>query len=485
MFHTTILWFRRDLRLDDNPALTHALTNSARIIPVYIHAPDDETPWAPGAASRWWLHQSLLALDQSLRDLGTRLWIARGDSLTELRRIIAATGATQAVWNRLYDPATRERDTLIKQALRTDGLHCDSFNAALLFEPWQIANASGQPYRVFSAFWRTCVRELPRIQTAAPAPLSVPAGADLTNSLNLADLDLLPRIRWDQGLRETWTPGAAAALQQAATFLDTRVAVYGEARDRPDQPGTSRLSPALHFGEISPRRLLAMVVERHGDPTAAPVEHFVRELGWREFSYHLLYHFPQTPSLPLDGRFADFRWRTEGADALLDVWQHGQTGIPLVDAGMRELWHTGWMHNRVRMVVASLLTKHLRLPWQLGAQWFWETLVDADLACNTQGWQWTAGCGADAAPYFRIFNPVRQGERFDPDGDYVRRWCPELARLPGNLIQQPWTASPPGLSAAGVRLGDNYPLPVVDLAVSRRDALAAWDILKGNQHETG
>jgi deoxyribodipyrimidine photo-lyase len=480
MSHTAILWFRRDLRLDDNPALTHALAGGARIVPVYIHAPDEESPWAPGAASRWWLHGSLLALDRSLRARGSQLWIARGDSLTELRRIIAATGATQVAWNRLYDPVTRARDTRVKQALMADGLDCESFNSALLFEPWEIANGNGQPYRVFSAFWRACVSELSRIG-AVPAPGSLPAGPVPAGGPGIDDLDLLPSIHWDQGLRETWTPGEVAALGQAAAFLDARVGAYGEHRDLPGIPGTSRLSPALHFGEISPRRLLAMVVERHGDPTAAPVEHFVRELGWREFSHHLLYHFPRTPSEPLDTRFADFPWCTADATERLEAWQRGQTGIPLVDAGMRELWHTGWMHNRVRMVVASLLTKNLLLPWQAGARWFWDTLVDADLASNTQGWQWTAGCGADAAPYFRVFNPVRQGERFDPDGSYVRRWCPELARLPDKFLHQPWSAPPPILAGADIRLGSHYPVPLVDLAHSRQDALAAWETLKRNR----
>ncbi|MBK5964978.1 deoxyribodipyrimidine photolyase [Thiocystis minor] len=480
MPQTILLWFRRDLRLDDNPALTHALSTGARIVPVYIHAPNEEAPWAPGAASRWWLHGSLLALDESLQRFGGRLWIARGDSLTELRRIVAATGAIGVSWNRLYDPVTRERDTRIKQALRSDGLRCESHNAALLFEPWEIANGNGQPYRVFSAFWRACVKELSGIRPE-PAPESLPAGVAPVGGLSVEDLGLLPTIPWDQGLRATWTPGESAVLARANAFLDTRVADYGATRDRPDAPGTSRLSPHLHFGEIGPRRLLAMIVERFGDPTAEPAEPFVRELGWREFSYHLLYHFPQTPAEPLDPRFADFPWRTDGAAERLDAWQRGRTGIPLVDAGMRELWHTGWMHNRVRMVVASLLTKNLRLPWQSGARWFWDTLVDADLASNTQGWQWTAGCGADAAPYFRVFNPVRQGERFDPDGGYVRRWCPELARLPNQYIHQPWTAPPPILKAADIRLGSHYPLPIVDLAISRQEALAAWGTVKGNR----
>ena len=476
---TAILWLRRDLRLDDNPALLRALESGRPLLPLYIHAPAEEHPWEPGGASRWWLHGSLAALDAALRTHGSRLRIERGESLDVLRRLIAETGATEVHWNRLYDPATRARDARIKQAIRAEGLRCASHNAALLFEPWDIKNSEDQPYKVFSAFWRACVRSIRAIRPA-PAPSALPpypAGA--SQGLPLEALELLPRIRWDAGLRATWTPGEPAALASLRDFLATPVGRYQEARDLPGTRGTSRLSPHLHFGEISPRRILAAVMERFGDPTAEPVESFVREVGWREFAYHLLYHFPKTPTEPLDARFADFPWAKEDIASSLHAWQKGQTGIPLVDAGMRELWQTGWMHNRVRMVVASLLTKNLLIPWQEGARWLWDTLVDADLASNTLGWQWTAGCGADAAPYFRVFNPVRQGERFDPDGAYVRRWCPELAGLPDTYLHQPWSAPQPVLTAAGLRLGTHYPHPIVDLARSRDRALAAWQAIKG------
>jgi deoxyribodipyrimidine photo-lyase len=485
MSHITIVWFRRDLRLDDHPALCAAVANSQRVIPIYIYAPEEEAPWEPGAASRWWLHHSLLALDQTLRERGSRLLLARGDSLAILRQLIAATGATQVLWNRLYDPALCARDTQIKEALRADGCTCASFNSALLFEPWEIRSGNGQPYRVFTAFWRTCVKELYRhLPLAAPAQLPPPPEFKSPlppfrkggqGGFEINALDLLPRHNWDQGLRETWKPGEANAVQQITTFLAHSLTGYATQRDLPSSAGTSRLSAALHFGEISPRRVVELVLAHGGEPTTDP---WMRELGWREFAYHLLYHFPHTTTQPLDRRFAEFPWRSTAAAELSAAWQRGQTGIPLVDAGMRELWHTGWMHNRVRMVVASLLTKNLQLPWQGGAQWFWDTLVDADLAINTASWQWTAGCGADAAPYFRVFNPVLQGERFDPAGIYVRRWCPELARLPDRVVHQPWTAPAATLAAAGVRLGENYPQPVVDLAASRREALAAWDMIK-------
>ncbi len=475
---TAIVWFRRDLRLADNPALGTALERCERVIPIYIHAPDEEAPWQPGGAARWWLHHGLHALAADLADAGSRLIVAQGDSLATLRRLIQATGATECHWNRLYEPASMARDTAIKQALRDAGIRCESHNAAMLFEPWTLKTTAGEPFRVFSPYWRRCVTNLPEVPDPFPAPRALPAVPSHLESMPIDSLGLLPRIRWDQGLAETWQPGAEGASAQLRRFLAQAVSDYGDRRDLPAQPATSRLSPHLHWGEIGPRQILAAVRQVCGTVTEGGAGKFVREVGWREFSMQLLYHFPRTPTEPLDPKFADFPWRTDNTDALLEAWQRGRTGIPIVDAGMRELWHTGWMHNRVRMVVASLLTKNLRLPWQHGADWFWDTLVDADLANNTQGWQWTAGCGADAAPYFRIFNPVLQGERFDAAGEYVRRWCPELAALPDKLLHQPWTAKPDLLEQLGVRLGRDYPAPVVDLKASRDAALEAFEHLK-------
>jgi len=478
MTTTAIVWLRRDLRIADNPALARAAEVAERVVPVYIHAPDEEAPWQPGGASRWWLHHSLAALDASLHQGGSGLLIAVGESLAELRRVAAAAGAHQVFWNRLYDPWAVRRDAAIKQALRAEGYRCESFNAGLLLEPWEITNTTGDPYRVFSAFWRKALPRLAAID-ARPTPSVLPPTVDGLDGLNLQALDLLPRIRWESGLAEQWRPGEAAAEERARVFLSGPVGHYPDERDLPARPGTSRLSPHLHFGEIGPRQVLALARAAGHDPITGPAGELIRELGWREFAHHLLYHYPHTTETPLDPRFTNFPWRSEHADELLAAWQRGRTGIPLVDAGMRELWHTGFMHNRVRMVVASLLTKNLRLPWQEGARWFWDTLVDADLANNTLGWQWTAGCGADAAPYFRVFNPVRQGERFDPEGEYVRGWCPELARLPGRYVHQPWTAPPAVLSAAGLTLGQDYPAAIVDLDASRKVALAAWDRIKG------
>jgi len=472
---TSILWLRRDLRLADNPALAAAMDGAGRLLPVYIHAPEEEAPWQPGGASLWWLHHSLKALDQSLRARGSGLVIARGDSLEALRRLAQETGAGEVHWNRLYDPAVIARDTAIKQALRADGLRCESHNATLLVEPWELKTKAGDPYKVFTPYWRRLRGELDGINAPVPAPEQLPPLPDGVASLPLDDLDLLPRIPWDSGLRATWQPGETSAVARLDTFLSGPIDTYADARDLPAEPGTSRLSPHLHWGEIGPRQVLAAIRAAGRDGERA--EPYVRELGWREFSHQLLYHFPHTPTEPLDPKFADFPWR-DGAADLLEAWQRGRTGIPIVDAGMRELWHTGWMHNRVRMVVASLLTKNLRLHWLEGARWFWDTLVDADLANNTQGWQWSAGSGADAAPYFRIFNPVRQGERFDPTGAYVRRWCPELAGLPDKRIHQPWEADAAELRGAGIDGGRDAVTPVIDLKSSREEALAAYDRIK-------
>jgi deoxyribodipyrimidine photo-lyase len=473
---TGIFWLRRDLRLADNPALLEGIATCARVLPLYIHSPQEEAPWAPGGASNWWLHGSLAALDLSLRGRGSRLAIERGESLEALGRVARAIGATRIFWNRLYDPATRERDARLKVALRAQGLLCQSHKGLLLFEPWEVRTGAGEPYRVYSAFWRRCAPGLRDLVPLA-APEGLPPAPEYPGT-DLESLGLLPRIPWDQGLQERWQPGEAAALERSRTFAAQGLPDYAERRDLPAVAGTSALSPHLRFGEIGPRQVLALIAEQHGDLQGPAAEPFTREILWREFAYHLLYHFPATTDQPLDPRFTRFPWREDRDGVLPHAWHRGQTGIPLVDAGMRELWHTGWMHNRVRMVVASFLTKNLRLPWQAGARWFWDTLVDADLASNTLGWQWSAGCGADAAPYFRIFNPVRQGERFDPAGEYVRRWCPELAALPSRHIHQPWSAPESVLRGAGVRLGLDYPHPVVDLSRSRTEALAAFEAIK-------
>jgi deoxyribodipyrimidine photo-lyase len=468
---TVILWFRRDFRLTDNPALQAALAGAERLVPVYIHAPHEEAPWQPGAASRWWLHHSLSALDRSLARLGSRLIIREGDTRAVLAELAAQSGATALHWNRLYDPATIARDSAVKQWAASAGLTPVSHQAALLAEPWQLATSQGRPYRVFTPFHKACL-QLAEPGPPLAAPERLPALPSALTGLSVQELQLLPAIPWDAGLAERWQPGEDGAHRQLEAFGEEALAGYAEQRDIPGQPGTSRLSPALHFGELGPRQV-HWACQQAGE-RAAP---YLRQLYWREFAHHLLYHFPHTVERPLDPRFEAFPW-TEEHGAELAAWQQGRTGIPIVDAGMRELWHSGWMHNRVRMLVASLLTKNLLIPWQAGAHWFWDTLVDADLANNTLGWQWTAGCGADAAPYFRIFNPALQGERFDADGRYVRRWVPELGRLPDKWLHRPWEAPAAVLDGCGIGGHSPYRRPLVDLKSSRQLALGLWDQIK-------
>jgi deoxyribodipyrimidine photo-lyase len=455
-----VCWFRRDLRLADNPALRAALDSAESVLPVYLWSPDDEGEWAPGAASRWWLHRSLAALDDALRARGSRLVLRAGAAATELPALVAATGAEGVFWNRLYEPALVERDTAIEAQLRRAGVVARSFKSGLLFEPEELETGQGNPFRVFTPFWKAALK---RPEPAAPpgAPGNLKAPPEWPPGALLGDLGLAPQGRWDQGLAACWTPGEDAARERLAAWCGGAIGDYATGRDRPDRAGTSGLSPYLHHGEISPRQAWHAAAYRRGGLPEAGIEAWLRELGWREFAHHVLFHFPRTPNEPMNDRYTAFPWRDEHQD-MLDAWQRGLTGIPIVDAGMRQLWATGWMHNRVRMIVASLLVKNIRAPWQAGARWFWDTLVDADLATNTLGWQWIAGSGADAAPYFRIFNPVLQGERFDPLGDYVKRWVPELRALPSRRVHRPWEAPPPG-----------YPPPVVDLRRSRDEALAA------------
>ncbi len=470
-----LVWFRRDLRLADQPALAEALAGAGTVIPVYVHSPGEEGDWAPGAASRWWLHHSLAALDAALRAHGSRLILRRGPALQALQALAEETGAEAVYWSRLYEPAAIERDKAVKKALGDAGLDAVSCGGHLLLEPWTVKTGAGDPYRVFTPFWRACAPKLAELPRPLPAPERLPAVPAKLAGEELGALGLLPSIRWDGGLAKAWTPGEEGALAALSRFAEEAMADYDEDRDRPDRRGSSRLSPHLHFGELSPRQALA-AARAPGAGDSRGAESFVRELGWREFAHHLLFHFPHTTDAPLDSRFERLEWRDD--QALLEAWQRGRTGYPIVDAGMRELWETGWMHNRVRMIVASLLTKNLFMHWRHGARWFWDTLVDADLASNTLGWQWTAGCGADAAPYYRIFNPLLQAEKFDPGRAYIRRWVPELARLPDKFAHRPWEAPEDVLLAAGVRLGQDYPRPVVDLRESREAALAGFEALK-------
>jgi deoxyribodipyrimidine photo-lyase len=480
MNETTIVWFRQDLRLADNPALFEAC-KAGEVVPVYILDPEGEAAWAPGGASRWWLHHSLADLDMALRAKGSRLIRRQGDSLEVLLALIRETGARAVHWTRRYEPAIEARDKEIAAILRRQGVQAEVFVSALLFEPEDIRTRAGNgPYQVFTPFWRA-TQGAPEPPPPLPAPRMIRAPGKWPASLDLADLGLPPRIDWAGGLRDAWRPGASGARALLGERLEDALTGYAEGRDIPGREGTSRLSPHLHFGEIGIREIWADLNLRlasvAGDaPARASLLAWQRQLIWREFAHHLLVHFPRTPQKPLRPPFESFPWLRDAKG--LRAWQQGRTGYPYVDAGMRQLWATGWMHNRVRMATASFLVKHLLLPWQAGAKWFWDTLVDADLAQNTLGWQWVAGSGADAAPYFRIFHPVTQGERFDPQGEYVRRWVPELAGLDAKWIHRPWEAPAEALAGAGIALGRTYPKPIVDHAAARARALAAYHSLR-------
>ncbi len=463
----TIVWFRLDLRLEDNPALDAALQKNVPIIPIYIFATQEEGDWPSGGASRWWLHHSLECLSNELKALDLKLIIRTGNSENVLNDVIKSTQANAVFWNRCYDPAIIKRDAAVKENLLSHGVEAKSFNASLLFEPWTIFNKQKKPFQVFTPFWKTCMamaepeKPLPIIQNKHFKSVEV-------ESLTVDSLGLLPKIHWDNGIEATWKPGTTAAKKILAEFLSGAIYDYKNLRDRPDLPGVSRLSPYLHFGEISPR-MIWYGIKQSCDIQNESVECYLRQIGWREFAYHLLYHFPQTPLKPLRSNFDHFPW-VQNADQL-KAWQKGKTGYPIVDAGMRQLWATGWMHNRLRMIVGSFLVKDLLISWLRGAEWFWDTLVDADLANNTLGWQWIGGCGADAAPYFRIFNPITQGEKFDPEGFFVRQWVPELTLLPNQWIHKPWETPPEVLKKCGIILGTTYPHPIVDHAEAREKAL--------------
>jgi len=475
-----ILWFRRDLRLADNPALAAAAATGRPIIPLFIL--DDETPGIrpPGGASRWWLHHSLARLRDALADRGAALILRRGPAAAVVERLVAETGADTVYWNRLYEKPAIDRDSGIKNALKERGLAVESFNASLLVEPWKIATRGGTPFRVFTPFWKTLSAAY-EPKRPLPAPDAIQAFDGKVDGDALSDWHLLPtRPNWAAGFDDAWTPGEDGALQRAADFRDGNLADYRRLRDAPGEDGTSRLSPHLHFGEIGPRQLWYAMAFRAAQRGESEREDggaaFLRELGWREFNQHLLFHFPDLPERNIDEAFDAFPWR--GDTAALSAWQQGRTGYPIVDAGMRELWRTGWMHNRVRMAAASFLVKHLLVDWRAGEAWFWDTLVDADPANNAGNWQWVAGCGFDAAPYFRIFNPILQGERFDPEGAYVRRWVPEIAALPDKFLHKPWEAPADVLGDAGVTLGETYPHPIVDHKAARQRALDAYAAIK-------
>lgn len=468
-----IHWFRQDLRILDNPALVNA-SRHQYVMPIYILDDINAKHYSMGSASRVWLHHSLISLNQSLEG---NLSLYRGDPLVIIEKLISKFSINAIYWNRCYEPWRILRDKTIKSQLE-EKICVETSNGSLLWEPWEIKKEDGTPYKVFTPFYRKgCLNSVkPRKPLATPENKNY--FKDDETSLSVHTFNLLPTKNWQKKIEKHWRIGESSAHHHLEVFLKSGLPQYKLGRNSPAQRYVSRLSPHLHFGEVSPNQLWHDALALGNDDN---IHHFCSELGWREFSYSQLYYFPELPTKNLQSKFDHFPWVDDSV--LLSKWQQGKTGLPMVDAGMRELWQTGYMHNRVRMIVGSFLVKNLRLNWQHGERWFWDTLVDADLANNSASWQWVAGCGADAAPYFRIFNPVTQGQKFDAEGSYVRNFVPEIARLPNRYLFSPWEASRDLLKASGISLGEDYPYPITDLKISRAEALACFQSLPKVLHE--
>ncbi|OEC98810.1 MULTISPECIES: deoxyribodipyrimidine photo-lyase [unclassified Rhizobium] len=474
-----LMWFRKDLRLDDNHALQAAATSGRAAIPVYIREPDATERGPLGGAQEWWLHHSLTALQTALDRLESKLILRQGDALTVLEKLIKETKAEAVVWNRRYDPVGIDLDTQIKKALRSKGIEANSFAGQLLHEPTRLRTGAGDHYKTYTPFWRAFEQSgEPPFPIDAPAMLLAPGRWPQSDTL--ASWSMLPtKPNWASEFPDIWKPGEAAAQEKLKDFIDGAIDDYAVGRDFPDRPATSLLSPHLALGEISPARIWHATRGLPDNIAKDNVVRFRKELVWREFCYHQLFHFPKLRTENWNDRYDDFPWLSD--TQLLTSWQRGQTGYPIVDAGMRQLWRHGWMHNRVRMITASFLIKDLLIDWRDGEAWFRDTLVDADPAANTANWQWVAGSGADASPFFRIFNPVLQGEKFDPEGGYVRAFVPELAKLDSKYIHRPFEAPDDVLKRAGIELGKHYPRPIVDHAMARQRALAAHASLKNDR----
>jgi deoxyribodipyrimidine photo-lyase len=476
-----LVWFRDDHRLSDNPALDAAVATGAPILCFFVLDEVSEGFRPLGGASRWWLHGSIAALDASLRRLGSELILLKGAASAVVDRLASETGASAIFWNRRYSAEEIVVDSAIKKRLTDRGIEARSFNGRLLHEPWEIKNRSGKPFQVFTPYLRAV--RMRRIPAPLPAPTRIKAGAwpasILASRIALEELELEPsEPDWATGLKDQWRRGEAAAQEKLARFLDHGLKGYAEDRDFPAVPGTSRLSPHLRFGEIGPRQIWHAAADSSARQPAMErgAEKLSSEVIWRDFSYQMLHDHPHLPHAPHNGRFERFPWA--GDEAALDAWRRGRTGYPIVDAGMRQLWRMGWMHNRVRMIVASFLVKHLLTDWRRGEAWFWDTLADADPANNAFSWQWIAGSGPDSAPFHRIFNPVTQGEKFDSQGDYVRAFIPEIAGLPRAFIHKPWEAPHNVLRSAGIELGETYPHPIVPHGPARERALEAFRSLR-------
>tara|TARA_R110002049_G_scaffold2743_4_gene21085 strand:+ start:17911 stop:19362 length:1452 start_codon:yes stop_codon:yes gene_type:complete len=472
-----VYWFRQDLRISDNATLTAAAKTGRPVICVYILDENKNNHWHFGAASLWWLHHSLNQLSSALKDLDIKLILRKGSVIEELKNIFHASGADALYFTRHYEPYSDELENQITQHF-SDKIDVKRFKGYLLYEPEEIRSGKNEPYKVFTPFYRACMNTFTP-GSPLPAPKKLVAYRKKLASDRLSAWNLLPKKPdWAKGFNDYWTPGETGAHENLKDFIQHTGGKYSVLRNRPDVAGTSRLSPHLHFGEISPRQVWTKIKNSQKTPDNSS-DAYLRQLIWRDFAYHLLVHWPDFPTKPFKKQFSKFPWKND--TSALRAWQQGKTGYPIVDAGMRELWKTGWMHNRVRMIVASFLIKDLLIPWQRGEEWFWNTLVDADLANNAAGWQWVAGSGADASPYFRVFNPVLQGEKFDPSGDYVREWVPELKHMPKKYIHSPWLAPKDVLTAANVTLDKHYPAPIVDHGMARDRALAAYKKIRNRQ----
>ncbi|MDG2313340.1 MAG: deoxyribodipyrimidine photo-lyase [Alphaproteobacteria bacterium] len=468
-----IHWFRQDLRLTDNPSLNEA-SKLGEVLPLYIFDNVNVDRNSIGGAAQWWLHQQLNSLNKSLDD---KLCILEGDALKLIPDLIAKTGASGIFWNRCYEPWRISRDKILKENILSENIEVRSFNGSLLWEPWEVLKKDGSPYKVFTPFYkRGCMAADPP-RTPIHKPKSMKLYSAKNHSQSLLSLSLLTNKQWEANLAKHWNIGESAAQTQLHTFINRALKNYKNDRDFPAISSTSKLSVHLHWGSISPNMIWYETKKLQETKNSnIGINTFMSQLAWREFSYSLLYYFPNLPNKNLQSKFDNFPWRKDRK--LLKSWQKGRTGYPIIDAGMRELWETGYMHNRVRMISGSFLVKNLLMDWRDGEAWFWDTLVDADLANNSASWQWIAGCGADAAPFFRIFNPTRQSQRFDPKGLYIRKWLPEISRLPTKYIHEPWLAPSDVLLNSNIVIGNNYPHPIVDHSVTRKYALDCFNKIK-------